>query len=166
MQIPTTYCQRINSEDAEKWKEALDYEYNALLKAGTWTLKELPPGRKPIDNKWVFRIKKHSDGSLDKFRARLCAKGFTQKAGEDFDLLRTYAPVAGISVVRTLLGACVEKGWQAHQYDISSAYLNSPLKEEVYMKQPQDFDKTGKGEFSLPPEESDLWSSPIRSRVE
>ena len=112
-------------------------EHDLQMKAETWVLEELPPGRSAIDHKWVYKIKKHSDGSLDKYKARLCAKGFTQTAGEDFNLLRTYAPVAGISVIRTLLGASVEKGWLAHQYDVSGAYLNAPLKETVFMKQPR-----------------------------
>ena len=144
MQVPRSLKEAFNSEDAEQWKAATDAEYAALMKAGTWTIEELPEGRKAIGHKWVFRIKRHTDGSLDKFKSRLVAKGFTQQEGQDYSLYRTYAPVAGVSVIRTLIGASVELGWQRHQYDVASAYINAPLSEEVFMTQPEGYVIPGK----------------------
>ena len=111
------------------------------MKNETWTLKALPPDRQAIKSKWVFRIKKNSDGSLDKYKARLVAKGFTQVYGVDFQ--ETYAPVAGISTIRCLVAWAVENQWIMEQYDINSAYLQSELSDEVYMEQPEGFVKSG-----------------------
>ena len=56
----------------------MDTEMQTLLERGTWELAELPPGKKPVGVKWVFKVKTNADGSFDKFKARLVAKGFTQ----------------------------------------------------------------------------------------
>ena len=141
METPTTYAQAISSEDSELWKDAIQYEYDALLKAQTWELGELPEGRTPVEHKWIFKIKKNSDGSVEKYRARLVAKGFTQTPGVDYTL--TYAPVAGVGTIRVAIACAIERGWLMHQYDVTSAYLNSPLREEVYMSQPIGFVKKG-----------------------
>lgn len=142
LQTPKSYEEAINSEDAELWKKALQAEYDSQIKLGTWELSELPPGRTPVESKWVLRIKTLSDGTVDKYKARLVAKGYTQQYGIDY--FETYSPVAGIATIRTVIAMAVERGWIIDQYDVNSAFLNSDLSEEIFMSQPEGFVVHGK----------------------
>jgi len=117
---------------ADDWKEACQYEIDALAKNGTWTLVELPSGRKAIKSKWVFKHK--ADG---RFCAWLVAKGFTQIHGIDYD--ETFSPVARFKSLRLLLALAALEDWEIHQMDVKSAFLNGLLDEEIYMEQPQGF---------------------------
>lgn len=76
-------------------------EYNALMRNGTWTLVELPQGRKAIGSKWVFRLKENPDRSINKSKARLVAKGFNQQEGLDFN--ETFSPVVKPVTIRLIL---------------------------------------------------------------
>ena len=112
-------------------------EYMSLVKNGTFTLVELPPGKKTVGAKWVYRIKYDTNGEIAKFKARLMAQGFTQKKGIDFD--ETYAPVTRLSSVRLLLTIAAAKGYKIAQLDVDSAYLNGFIDKEIYMRQPPGF---------------------------
>ena len=103
---------------ADKWKEALDLETQTQLERGTWELTELPPGKKPVGVKWVFKIKTNADGSLDKFKARLVAKGFTQIEGEDF--FQTFAPVSDYTTARALLAVAAVRKYAIIQMDVKT----------------------------------------------
>ncbi|GJU43198.1 ribonuclease H-like domain-containing protein [Tanacetum coccineum] len=95
---PHTYIQASKNP---KWIEAMNKEIQALKANHTWTLTQLPPGKSPIGSKWVFKIKYHSNGSVERYKARVVAKGFNKKEGIDYK--ETYAPVAKMVTVRTLL---------------------------------------------------------------
>ena len=69
----------MSGENADKWKEASDAEYKSLMENGTWELVELPVGQKPIMSKWIFKVKYAGDGKMERFKARLVARGFTQQ---------------------------------------------------------------------------------------
>ena len=129
---PLTFREAMESALADEWKEACQYEIDALAKNGTWTLVELPAGRKAVKSKWVFKHK--ADG---RFRARLVAKGFTQIFGIDYD--ETFSPVARFESLRLLLALAALEDWEIHQMDVKSAFLNGLLDEEIYMEQPQGF---------------------------
>ena len=129
---PSTYAEAMRSAEAEEWKAACQYEIDALAKNGTWVLMDLPPGRKAVKSKWVFKLK--ADG---RYRARLVAKGFTQIPGLDFD--ETFSPVARFESLRMLLALAALEDWHIHQMDVKSAFLNGELEEEIYMEQPQGF---------------------------
>ena len=92
--------------------------------------------RNVIDSKWVLRVKKNATGDIDKYEARLVARGLTQIYGVDY--YDTFAPVAKLSSIHLLLAIATRNGWAADVSDFNSAYLNSKLDEDVYLKQPPD----------------------------
>ncbi|CAM8978931.1 unnamed protein product [Rhodiola kirilowii] len=116
-------------------------EIQALEENGTWTLQPLPPGKRAIDSKWIYRIKYTPNGEVERFKARLVAKGFTQIKGIDFH--ETFAPVAKLVTMRSLLVVASKRNWAIQQFDVDNAFLHGDLKEDVYMKLPQDFAKEG-----------------------
>ena len=100
---PQTYKEALNGPHADEWTKAAQEEYDFLQHMHVWELADLPPGRKPIGHKWVFRVKRDAEGCVKRFKARLVAQGFTQKYGVDY--FDTYAPVAGLNVTRLLIAA-------------------------------------------------------------
>ncbi|GJV90694.1 gag-pol polyprotein [Tanacetum coccineum] len=81
----TTLQEALNNPDASFWEEAMQEEMEALHKKKTWELVPLPGGRKPIGNKWVYKIKRNGDDQVERYRARLVVKGYAQKEGIDFN---------------------------------------------------------------------------------
>lgn len=126
-------------EDWPDWKRAIEEELGSLAENDTWQLVDLPQGRRAIDCKWVFRLKLNSDGSIQKRKARLVAKGFSQRYG--FDFSETYAPVAKMSTVRTMLALANHHDLVVHQMDVKSAFLHGRLTEDIYMRQPRGFEE-------------------------
>jgi histone deacetylase 1/2 len=120
------------------WKRAMDEEYMALMKNKTWHLVPQQEGKNIIDCKWVYRIKKKADGSIDCYKARLVAKGFKQRYGIDYE--DTFSPVVKSATIRLVLSIVVSRGWSLRQLDIQNAFLHGVLEEEVYMRQPPGFE--------------------------
>ncbi|CAN1152028.1 Retrovirus-related Pol polyprotein from transposon TNT 1-94, partial [Linum perenne] len=138
--VPDNIHEALNNP---KWREAVRDEIQALEKNNTWSLVMLPPGKKTVDCKWIFSIKYKADGSIERFKARLVARGFTQSYGIDYE--ETFAPVAKLSTVRVLLSLAVNLDWPLHQLDVKNAFLNGDLSEEVYMKVPAGMDPEKSG---------------------
>lgn len=115
-------------------------EYNALIKNRTWKLTSLPPGKKLIGCKWIFKIKKNADGSISRHKARLVAKGFNQVAGIDYGEI--FSPVVKPATIRLVLTIALAKGWNIRQIDVNNAFLNGDLgqENELYMQQPPGFE--------------------------
>ncbi|KAK1693722.1 hypothetical protein QYE76_010419 [Lolium multiflorum] len=111
---------------------AMAEEIAALERTGTWDLVS-PPGVRPITCKWVYKIKTRSDGSLERYKARLVARGFQQEHGRDYD--KTFAPVAHMTTVRTLLAVASFAAGLSPSLMLN-AFLNGELSEEVYMQPP------------------------------
>ena len=101
----------------------------------------MPPGSKPIGCKWIFKRKLKPDGSIDKYKVRLVAKGYRQKGLDYFD---TYSPVTRITSIRMLIAIAVLHNLDIHQMDVKTAFLNGELSEEIYMEQPEDLKSRAK----------------------
>jgi len=130
------------AKEEKVWRDACEDEIASIVKNKTWVLVDLPAGAKAIGLKWVFKIKRNSDGSINKYKARLVAKGYIQRHGVDFD--EVFAPVARIETVRFLIALAASKGWEIHHLDVKTAFLHGDLKEEVYVSQPEGFMVSGK----------------------
>ena len=113
------------------WKGTIDEEMRALLHNHTWDIVNLPHGKKPVSCRWVYTLKCKSNGSLDRYKARLVARGYTQTFGVDYQ--ETFAPVAKINTIRILISIAVDLDWPLNQYDIKNVFLHGDLKEEIYM---------------------------------
>ena len=116
-------------------------ELEALENNHTWSLTPLPPNKKPIGCKWVYKINYRFDGTIERYKARLVAKGFTQVEGLDYH--DTFAPLAKLVTVRALLSVVSAKNWSLHQLDVNNAFLHGDLDEEVYMTLPPGFARQG-----------------------
>jgi hypothetical protein len=119
------------------WKAAMNDEYTALLRNKTWHFVRPQVGRNVIDCKWVYKVKHKADGSVDRHKAYLVAKGFKQCLGIDYD--DTFIPVVKPAIIRLVLSLAVSQGWTLHQLDVQNVFLHDVLEEEVYMKQPPRF---------------------------
>lgn len=120
-----------------EWQKAMSEEYSALIQQGTWSLVPLPPNAPVIGCKWIYRIKKNSDGSVARYKARLVAQGFQQTEGVDYT--ETFSPVAKQQTIRLVLSLALHHGWSVKQLDVSNAFLHGTIQEQVYLKQPQGY---------------------------
>uniref|UniRef100_A0A8R7NWC1 Reverse transcriptase Ty1/copia-type domain-containing protein n=1 Tax=Triticum urartu TaxID=4572 RepID=A0A8R7NWC1_TRIUA len=120
------------------WRAAMSEEFAALRHTNTWVLVPRPPGVNIVSCKWIFKTKHRPDGSVDKHKARLVARGFTQQHGIDYG--DTFSPVVKPSTVRLVLSLAVSRGWSLRQIDVSNAFLHGFLAEDVYMQQPPGFE--------------------------
>ena len=121
-----------------RWKEAMDEEMRALLQNETWEIVELPRDKKIVGCRWVYTLKCKPDGYLDRYKARLVARGYTQTYGIDYP--ETFAPVAKINTIKILLSLAVNLDWPLYQYDIKNAFLHGDLNEEIYMNIPPGYE--------------------------
>ncbi|CAI7910248.1 unnamed protein product [Closterium sp. NIES-53] len=135
---PATLKEASESSDAEEWKKAMESELKSIEENGTWELVELPEGRKAITSKWLLKIKSDADGKIERYKSRLVAKGYQQK--EKVDYKELFAPVVRPTTLRTLLAGAAIKGWVVKQMDVTTAFLNGVLEEEIFMEQPKGFD--------------------------
>ena len=137
----STLKEALMSPNSKEWQEAVDLEYNSLLENETWDLVDLPKDRKAIGSRWVFKVKHHSDGRVERHKCRLVAKGYSQMYGADYD--ETFSPVVRFSSIRTLLSFAVQNNLHVHQMGVVTAFLNGHLEEEIYMEQPEGYIKPG-----------------------
>ncbi|SOV03550.1 uncharacterized protein UDID_19085 [Ustilago sp. UG-2017a] len=135
LNLDPTLGEAMNGEDAQLWKEAIRKELEGLEAMGTWEVVHQPPGVPLVDSKVVLRLKLDADGVPVKHKARLVARGFTQREGIDYQ--ETFSPVASLGAIRAILALAVQNNWEVHALDITMAYLNSTLKEAIYMKPPE-----------------------------
>ena len=108
-----------------------------IEKNNIWELVAIPREREVVSLKWIYKIKLNQEGDIQKHKARLVARGFTQKPGIDF--YETFSPVARLETIRTVIVVVAQKKWKIFQIDIKSSFLNGKLDEEIYVEQPQGF---------------------------
>lgn len=106
---------------------------NALKKKNdTWELVPIPFGKRPIGCKQVYTVKQKSDGLVERLKIRLVAKGFTQTRGIDYQ--ETFAPMAKMNSIRTIISCAANFGWNIQQLDVKNDFLHGNLEEEVLWK--------------------------------
>jgi hypothetical protein len=126
-----------SSNDVEKeaaWQAAM-HEMMTIEDNNTWELTSLPTSHRAISMKWVYKVKRNEAGNVVRHKARLMAKGYVQHV----DIDEVFAPVARLELVRMMVVLAVHEGWEVHQMDVKSAFLNGIIKEEVYVQQPPFF---------------------------
>ena len=142
--IPKHYGEAIKSPEAQKWKEAMDKEFQAHQNRGTWKLvpaSSIAKHRKVVGSTWAYDVKRTETGEISRYKARFCAQGFSQIEG--YDYVNTYSNTIRYSTLRALLATCAELGLELTSADITTAYLYGILKEKIYMRQPRGYELTG-----------------------
>lgn len=109
-------------------------ELHAMEINNIWTLVHLPPYQHTIGCQWIYKIKHHSDGSIERYKVRLVAKGYTQQ--EWLDFIETFSPVAKMVTVKVFLTLAASKAWTILQLDVNNTFFHGDLFEEVYMDLP------------------------------
>jgi hypothetical protein len=117
-------------------------ELTALMHHDTQELVPCSASIKPVGCKWVFRVKRHPDGSIDRFKARLVVKGYNQQPGLDYT--NTFSPVVKPATIHSILTIVVMHGWNLRQMDVHNAFLHGDLSETVFMFQPPGFKDSSK----------------------
>jgi hypothetical protein len=126
-----TYQETVSGEESELWQKSMDEKMRSLLENSTWELVERPKGVKPIPMKWVYKVKRDTQGNVERYKSRLVAKGFLQKQGVDFE--EVYTPVSKHTTLRALLAIVAQQDLELQQLDVKTAFLNGELEEEIYM---------------------------------
>jgi hypothetical protein len=142
---PTSYADAMKSPDAELWKAAIQDEMKSLMTNKTWSLSELPPGRKCTLSRWVLKVKPATPGSPARYKARLVAKGFSQRPGIDFE--ETFSPVIKHDTLRVVLSFVAAYDMEMSQLDVKTAFLYGELDEEIYLQQPEGYVVAGKEKY-------------------
>lgn len=135
---PITYEEAVKNAE---WRTAMNSEIAAIERNNTWELTELPSGGKVIGVKWVYKTKLNEHGDVDKYKARLVVKGYSQQYGVDY--AEVFAPVARLDTIRVILSLAAQKGWMIYQLDVKSAFLHGELSEEVFVAQPSGYVQKG-----------------------
>lgn len=138
---PITVKEALSNNDSSEWKAAMQNEINSFQHNNVWKLVDKPTNVNIVKNKWVFKVKHDADGNIVRYRARLVAKGFTQKYGIDFT--ETFSPVVKHSSVRILIALAAQMNLEIDHLDVQTAFLHGDLKEKIYMSQPEGFIKPG-----------------------
>lgn len=132
---PKTLKEALRRDDGPLWKAAAEKELESLRARDTWKLVWVRTGKTLVANKWVFTVKRRADGSIERYKGRLVAKGFSQRPGLDY--VDTYAPVTTLKTVRCVVAVAAHRGYGMHHVDIKNAYLHADLEEEVFMRLPE-----------------------------
>jgi hypothetical protein len=129
---PVSYEEAMRSAHSSKWLEAMEDEMKSMSSNDVWDLVEIPKGAKPVGCKWVYKIKRDSRGNIEKYKARLMAKGYTQIEGVDYN--ETFSPVLCKDSFRIIMALVAHFDLELHQMDVKTTFLNGDLEEDVYMK--------------------------------
>lgn len=132
---PKTLQDAVSGVHSDKWKQAIEEELQAHEKNQTWSIVSRPQDRQLIDSKWVFKVQPTKSGQANRFKARLCARGFRQQYGIDYE--ETFSPVVRYDSLRVLLAMATQEDLEMLQFDVKTAFLYGKLEENIYMKIPE-----------------------------
>ena len=116
---PISYKQAFKDH---RWIEAINEEMAALNENYTWKIMDRPIGKNVVGCKWVYKIKRRADGSVERYKARLVEKGYTQEYRLGYD--ETFSPIIKMETIRRILALAVTYGWHLHQMDVKNAFLH------------------------------------------
>lgn len=125
---PTSYT---TARKCPEWQFDIFQKFEALHRQHTWSLIPLAPGKNVVDCKSVYRIKRHQNGTIARYKARPVAKGFHQLYRVDYD--ETFGPIVKKPIVRLVLALSIKLGWPLRQLDVKNAFLYGHLSEEVFV---------------------------------
>ena len=131
-------------EEQEQYMLAYEQERSSMTARGVFSLvrsSEVPGHARVLPSQVVFSKKLLADGSLDKYKARICVNGNRQRAGVDYDPGELFAPVAKFTSFRVLVALAAANGWTLRQFDVETAFLYADLEEEVYVRPPKGFEE-------------------------
>ncbi|KIK14931.1 hypothetical protein PISMIDRAFT_16919 [Pisolithus microcarpus 441] len=136
---PSTVHEAKSRSDWSKWHDAIAVELKSLNDVHTWDVVECPKGANIVGCKWVFKIKRTATREVEKYKACLVAKGYSQVQGVDYD--ETYAPVTRLASLRTILAIAARNNWEIDVFNFHSAFLNGKLGngEDIYMELPEGY---------------------------
>jgi len=150
---PKTVKQALSSEQSPQWEQSMMSEFKSMIENNVWEVvprSSVPKGRRIITSTWNFKVKQNPQGEITRYKSRLCARGFQQIPGQDFN--RTHAPTARLDSFRGLAAKAAQRDYDLHHCDFHTAYLNGELEEEIYMEIPDGFDMlVNAGLAELPP---------------
>jgi hypothetical protein len=112
-------------------------EYHSILKNDVWDVVPRLEGKSVVTPRWIYKIKHAVDGSIEKYKARFVARGFSQIEGVKYD--KTFAPIARYTSIRSIIALAASMGWKLHQMNVKTTFLNGEIEEEVYIEQPEGF---------------------------
>lgn len=134
LSLPQTYQEAMESPQKEEWSEAIKEELMALEENETWSKVE-NSGQRTLTTKWVFAIKKDENGQVSRYKARLCARGFSQIKGVDYEEI--FSPTTRYDSIRIILSIAAKYNLEIQQFDVKTAFLNGYLEEEIYISIPE-----------------------------
>ncbi|MBW0539263.1 hypothetical protein O181_078978 [Austropuccinia psidii MF-1] len=137
VKIPNHLGQALSGPHCNNWRAACLMELAQMAKRDVWDVVVKEPGMKTIGHQWVFDLKTNTNGGIAKFKARLVARGEKQCPGAD--CAKTYTPMASLMFLRLMLATAVLNGWQVASFDVSSAYLYSPVDKCILVEPPTYF---------------------------
>jgi hypothetical protein len=125
---PSTFEEATNRQ---VWRDSMMEEYNSIMKNDVWEVVPRPEGKSVVTSRWLYKLKHATDGSIEKYKARFVAQGFSQVEGVDYD--ETFASVARYTSIMSVISIAAEMGWKIHQMDVKTAFINGLIQEEVYI---------------------------------
>jgi hypothetical protein len=131
-----------DAAEQQVWRDATMEECQSIMKNDVWEVVPRLEGKFVVTSKLIYKIKHAADGSIEKYKARFMARGFSQKEGVDYD--ETFAPVARYTSITAIISLASVLGWRLHQMDVKTAFLNCIIEEEVYIEQSEGFIVHGK----------------------
>jgi hypothetical protein len=121
---PTCFEEAIQKKELA---DAMTKEYQSIIKNDVWEIVPRPKSKGVVSSKWLFKLKHVVDGSIEKYKARFVARGFSQKEGIDYE--EAFAPVARYTSIRTIIALAAKMKWKLHQMDVKTTFLNGVIEE-------------------------------------